>query len=82
LDDICDSFNSVGAGIDDRLHAGRRYSCSAGHRHRRDIDSIYSRTKTSLTIFDGQQTTHERQEEHREIKHKRQRRRQDAPIER
>ena len=60
LDPICGSFNSVGTGIDDRLHAGRRHSYPVGHRHRRDIDSIYSRTKTSLTLFDGQQATHER----------------------
>jgi len=57
LDHICDSFNSVRTGIADRLHAGRRHSCPAGHRHRRDIDSIYSRTKTSVTIFDAEQAT-------------------------
>ena len=60
MDHICDSFSSVGTGIDDRLHAGWRHSCPAGHRHRRDIDSIYSRTKTSVTIFDTEQPTQER----------------------
>jgi hypothetical protein len=49
LDHICDSLNSVGAGIVDRLHDGRRHSCPAGHRHRRGGDPGYSGT-TSVTI--------------------------------
>ena len=60
MDHICDSSNFMGAGIDDWIHDGWRHSCPAGHRHRRDIDSIYSRTKTSVNIFDVQQAIHDR----------------------
>ena len=34
MDHICDSLNSVGAGINDRLYDGRSHSCPAGHRNR------------------------------------------------
>jgi len=59
LDYICDSLSSVGAGIDYRLLDGWRYSCPAGYRDRRGADPIYSRAKTSVTIFDTEQATHE-----------------------
>ena len=51
---------AVRDGIADRLHDGRRHSCPAGHRHRCGADPGYSGTKTSVTIFDSQQATHER----------------------
>ena len=50
MDHMCDSLNSVGAGIDDWLHDGWSHSCPAGHRHRRGADPGYSGTKTSVTI--------------------------------
>ena len=50
MDHICDSLNSVGAGIDKRLHDGWRHSCPAGHCHHCNIDPGYSRTKTSITV--------------------------------
>ena len=60
MDNICGSFNFVGAGVDDRLHAGWRHSCPAGHRHRRGADPGYSRPQTSVNLFDVQQAIHDR----------------------
>ena len=51
MDYLCDSLNSVGAGIDNRLHDGWSHSCPTGHRHRRGVDPSYSRTKTSVIIW-------------------------------
>jgi hypothetical protein len=51
LDHICDSLNSVGAGIDDQLHDGWVDSYPAGHRHRRALDPSCSRTKTIVAIM-------------------------------
>ncbi len=50
MDHICDSFNSVGAGIDNRLHDGRRHSYPFGHCRRCVAGPGYSRTKTSVTV--------------------------------
>jgi hypothetical protein len=50
LDHICDSLDSVGDGIDDRLHDGWSHSCPAGHCHRCGADPGYSRTKTSVAV--------------------------------
>jgi len=50
LDHICDSISSVGAGIDNRLHDGRRHSYPAGHRHRCVAGPDYSGPKTSVRI--------------------------------
>jgi hypothetical protein len=44
--------------------------------------SVFGVSETSRQFVSGNQTSNERQEEHREIKHNRQSRRQDAPIER
>ena len=60
MDHICDSFNSVGAGIDNRLHDGWRHSCPAGYCHRCGDNPGYSGPKTSVTIIDSEQATHER----------------------
>jgi hypothetical protein len=51
LEPICDSPNSVAAGIDDWLHDGWSHSCPSGHRHRRGADPSYSGTKTIVTIW-------------------------------
>jgi hypothetical protein len=51
LDHICDSLDSVGAGIDDQLHNGWVHSYPAGHRHRRGADPNDSRTKTNVTVW-------------------------------
>jgi hypothetical protein len=45
LDHICDSLNSVAAGIDDWLHDGWGHSYPAGHRHHRLSGPTYSGTK-------------------------------------
>ena len=60
MDNICGSFNFVGAGVEDRLHAGWRHACPAGHRHRRGAAPGYSRPQTSVNLFDVQQAIHER----------------------
>ena len=49
LDHMCNSFDSVGLGLVDRVHDGWRHSCPGGHRHHRGADPSYSRT-TNVTI--------------------------------
>ena len=49
LDHMCDSFDSVGCRLVDRVHDGWRHSRPGGHRHHRGGDSGYSRT-TLVTI--------------------------------
>ena len=49
LDHMCNSFDSVGLGLVDRVHDGWRHSCPGGHRHHCGADPGYSRT-TSVTI--------------------------------
>lgn len=51
MDHICDSFNSVGAGIDDWLHDGWSHSCPAGHCHNCNVNPGYSGPKTSVRIW-------------------------------
>ncbi len=49
MDHICDSFSTLGVGIDDRDHVGGRDPCPAGHRHYSNTDPGASRTKTGVT---------------------------------
>lgn len=50
LDPICDSVNSMGSWIADRLHHGRRHSCASNHRHHRGGNPGYSRPTTIVTL--------------------------------
>ena len=51
LDHMCDSLNSVVAGISEWLHDGWSYSYPASYRHHRRGDPSYSGTKIMKAIW-------------------------------
>jgi hypothetical protein len=51
LDHMCDSLNSVVAGISEWLHDGWSHSYPAGHRHHRGTDPGHSGKKNLVAIW-------------------------------
>ena len=51
LDHMCDSLDSVVAGISEWLYDGRGHPYPAGHRHRRGTGPGHSGKKNLLTIW-------------------------------
>jgi len=50
VDDLCDTRDTLGVGVGERLHDWRIHSCPAGHRNRCGVDQNNPGTKTVVTV--------------------------------
>jgi len=55
VDHLCNSLNSVAAGIRQWLHDWRIHSYPSGDRHRRGTDQDYPGTKTFVATYAGEE---------------------------